>query len=101
MENCYKSTTATIGTQVWQYHMVNMFDDFQAADYEHGNVADMEKRFNDIRTIYIQKGYRVKDWEITRSHGEVRKTFGVYDVPLKCLKGHKAKTLLVHLWIKL
>ena len=101
MENCYESTTATIGTQVWQYHMVNMFDDFPAADYEHGNATDMEKRFNEIRTLYIRKGYRVKDWEITKSNVEIHKSFAVYHVPLKCLHGRKAKTLLVHLWIKL
>lgn len=101
MENRYESTTATIGTQVWQYHMVNMFDDFPAADYEHGNATDMEKRFNEIRTLYIRKGYRVKDLEITKSNVEICKSFAVYHVPLKCLHGRKAKTLLVHLWIKL
>ena len=109
MEYNNESGTATLGTQVWKYRMRNMFDDFPAADYEHGKTADMEKKFNEIRAIYQRKGYRIKDAEITRDKvcekgrwfTQVRKTFYVYDVPLKCLKGKKAKTLLVHLWINL
>lgn len=88
-----------------------MFDDFPAADYEHGTSAEMEKRFNQIRNIYANAGYRidefrtetsvVKDESTGRRFRQVHKCFGVLDVPLKCLNGKKAKELVVNLWINL
>lgn len=101
--------TATIGTQVWKYHMRDMFDDFAAADYEHGAIPDMTKRFNAIRAAYVRAGYvvkdrkqessRIRDRDAGISYTQIRKSFSVLDVPLKCLGGKKAKELLVHMWI--
>lgn len=86
-----------------------MFDDSPAANYEHGKTADMEKRFNQIREAYQRAGFRVevekpRQSKVSvngRSWIQVSQTIFVYDVPLKCLKGKRAKTLLIHLWINL
>ncbi len=86
-----------------------MFDDFPAADYEHGTTADMEKRYYEIRNIYARLGYTInyykttkdpaRDEETGRRFIQIHKSFGVLDVPLKCLNGKRAKELLIHLWI--
>lgn len=105
----YESGTATIGTQVWKYQRRDMFDDFPAAEYEHGSTVEMERRFNEIRKSYESAGYSidefrtessiVKDDSTGRRFKQVHKCFGVLDVPLKCLNGKKAKELVVNLWI--
>lgn len=105
----YEPETATIGTQVWKYRPIDMFDDMPASDYEHGTTSEMEQRWSEIRNAYQSAGYTienfrtnynsVKDESTGRKFTQVHKSFGVLDVPLKCLNGKKAKELVVNLWI--
>lgn len=109
MENNHESGTATLGTQIFKYRQRDMFDTPQAADYEHGLTADMEKRFNEIYNIYKRAGYRIttlktednKVCEGTRQFIQRTKSFSVCDVPLKCMKGKRVKRLNIFLWINL
>lgn len=109
MKHNHESGTATLGTQIFKYRPLDMFDTPQAADYEYGLTIDMEKRFNEIYNIYKRKGYRISVSKIKDnnvSEGGRRfiqrvKSFSVHDVPLKCMKGKRVKQLNVFLWINL